>query len=101
MDMNEKKLKKVLKDSVTNDKIRTGTKEVLQHIKGTNLILTSTSVSGDYLDRVKKLSEESNIPLYNFSGNSTLLGRLCGLSYRTNMVSLKNVSEEDIKSILS
>ena len=38
--MNEKKLRKVLKDSVTNDKIRTGTKEVFQNIKVNNLILT-------------------------------------------------------------
>jgi large subunit ribosomal protein L30e len=99
--MNEKKLRKVLKESVTNDKIRTGTKEVFQYMKGTNLILTSTSLSDDSLEKVKKLSEESNISLYNFPGNSTLLGRLCGLSYRTSIVSLKNVSEEDVNSILT
>ncbi len=99
--MNEKKLRKVLKESVTNDKIRTGTKEVFQYMKGTNLILTSTSLPDGSLEKVKKLSEESNISLYNFPGNSTLLGRLCGLSYRTSIVSLKNVSEEDVNSILS
>ena len=32
--MNEKKLKKILKDAVTEKKIKTGTKEVLQYIKG-------------------------------------------------------------------
>ena len=99
--MNERKLRKDLKDSVTNDKIRTGIKEVIQYIKGTNLILTSTSLPPNSLERVKKLSEEGNISLYSFPGNSTLLGRLCGLTYRTSMVSLKNVSEEDVKSILS
>ncbi len=98
--MNEKKLRKVLRESVTNEKIRTGKKEVFQYMKGTNLILTSTSLPDDSLEKVKKLSEESNISLYNFPGNSTLLGRLCGLSYRTSIVSLKNVSEEDVNSIL-
>ena len=33
--MNEKKLKKILKDAVTNKKLKTGSKEVLQFIKGT------------------------------------------------------------------
>ena len=99
--MNEKKLRKVLKDAVANDKIRTGTKEVFQYIKGTNLILTSTSLPVDSLERVRKLSEESNISLYSFPGNSTLVGRLCGLTYRTGVVSLKNVSEEDVNCFVS
>jgi large subunit ribosomal protein L30e len=99
--MNEKKLKKVLKEAVANDKIKTGTKEVFQYIKGTNLLLTSTSLPGHSLEKAKKLSEDSNISLYDFPGNSTLLGRLCGLSYRTSIVSIKGVSEDDVKSILS
>jgi large subunit ribosomal protein L30e len=99
--MNEKKLKKILKDAVTNKKLRTGAKEVLQFIKGTNLILLSNSLPVSTLDKIKKLSEESNIPLYQYPGNSILLGRLCSLSYGASIVSLKNVSEEEISSILN
>jgi large subunit ribosomal protein L30e len=99
--MNEKKLKKILKDAVTNKKLKTGSKEVLQFIKGTNLILTSISLPVSILDKVKKMSEEGNISLYQYPGNSVLLGRLCSLSYRTSIVSLKNVSEDEINSILT
>ncbi len=99
--MNEKKLKKILKDAVTNKKLKTGSKEVLQFIKGTNLILTSSSLPVSVLDKVKKMSEEGNIPLYQYPGNSVLLGRLCSLSYRTSIVSLKNASEDEINSILT
>jgi large subunit ribosomal protein L30e len=99
--MNEKKLKKILKDAVTNKKLKTGSKEVLQFIKGTNLILTSSSLPVSILDKVKKMSEEGNISLYQYPGNSVLLGRLCSLSYRTSIVSLKNVSEDEINSILT
>ena len=67
--MNEKKLKKILKDAVTNKKLKTGAKEVLQFIKGTNLILLSTSLPLSTLDKVKKLTEESNIPLYQYPGS--------------------------------
>ncbi len=99
--MNEKKLKKILKDAVTNKKVKTGSKEVLQFIKGTNLLMISNSLSISTMDKIKKLSEESNIPLYHFPGNSVLLGRLCSLSYRTSIVSLKNISEEEVNSILN
>lgn len=99
--MNEKKLKKILKDAVTNKKLKTGSKEVLQFVKGTNLILTSSSLPISTLDKIKKISEEGNIPLYQYPGNSVLLGRLCNLSYRTSIISLKNVSEEDVNSILT
>ncbi|MBA3750488.1 MAG: ribosomal L7Ae/L30e/S12e/Gadd45 family protein [Nitrosopumilus sp.] len=99
--MNEKKLKKILKEAVTDKKLKTGAKEVIQFIKGTNLILTSTSLPGPSLDKVTRLSEESNIPLYNYPGNSILLGRLCSLSYRTSVVSLKNISEDEVNSILN
>jgi hypothetical protein len=52
--MNEKKLKKILKDAGTNKKLKTGSKEVLQSIKGTSLILTSGSLPIPMLDKVKK-----------------------------------------------
>ncbi len=99
--MNEKKLKKILKDAVTNKKLKTGSKEVLQFVKGTNLILTSSSLPISTFDKIKKISEEGNIPLYQYPGNSVLLGRLCNLSYRTSIISLKNVSEEDVNNILT
>jgi large subunit ribosomal protein L30e len=99
--MNEKKLKKMLKDAVTDKKMRTGTKEVLQYIKGTNLILYSNTLPAQTLDKIKKISESSNIPIYRHPGNSISLGRLCSLSYGTSMVSLKNVPEEDVNSILN
>ena len=98
--MNEKKLKKILKDAATEKKIKNGTKEVLQYIKGTNLILYSNNLPVQTLDKIKKISEASNIPLYQHPGNSISLGRLCSLSYGTSMVSLKNVPEEEVNSIL-
>jgi large subunit ribosomal protein L30e len=99
--MNEKKLKKILKDAGTNKKLKTGSKEVLQSIKGTSLILTSGSLPIPMLDKVKKMSEEGKIPLYQYHGNSVQLGRLCSLSYRTSIISLKNVSEDEVNSILT
>ena len=99
--MNDKKLKKILKDAMENKKLKTGAKEVQQSIKGTSLILTSTSLPISTADKIKKLSDENNIPLYKYPGNSSNLGRVCNLTYRTSIISLKNISEDEIASILN
>jgi large subunit ribosomal protein L30e len=98
--MNEKRLQKVLRDAVADNKIRVGSKEVLQYIKGTKLIVLSNSLTTGIIENIKKTAEESNIPIYNYPGNSILLGRLCNLSFRTSVVSLRNISDEDVKAIM-
>lgn len=101
MYMNDKKLKKILKDASENKKLKTGAKEVQQSIKGTSLILTSNSLPESTADKIKKISTENNIPLFNYPGNSVNLGRVCSLAYRTSIISLKNISEDEIASILN
>src|SRR3712207_3065709 len=98
--MHEKRLQKALRDAVADNKIRVGSKEVLQYIKGTTLIVLSNSLTTGIIENIKKTAEESNIPIYNYPGNSILLGRLCNLSFRTSVVSLRNISDEDVKAIL-
>ncbi|VFJ15060.1 ribosomal L7Ae/L30e/S12e/Gadd45 family protein [Candidatus Nitrosocosmicus franklandus] len=97
--MNEKKLAKALKEAAVNNKLKTGFKEVMQYIKGTKLIVLSSSLPHDSETRLKKVAEENNIEVIKYSGNSVLLGRLCSVSYGTSVVSLKNVSEEEISEL--
>ena len=99
--MNEKKLKKILKDGVKDKKIKTGYKEVLQYIKGTNFIVFQYFDPFKPEEKIKKLSEESATSVISYPGNSLLLGRLCSLSYGASVVSLKNVPEEEVKELIS
>jgi ribosomal protein L7Ae-like RNA K-turn-binding protein len=99
--MNDKKLKKVLKDALENKKLKTGAKEVQQAIKGTSLILTSNSLSESTADKIEKISVENNIPIYKYPGNSANLGRACNLTYRASIISLKHISEDEVASILN
>lgn len=97
--MNEKKLGKVLKDAANSNKLKTGFKEVLQYIKGTRLLVVSKSLPEDSLEKLRKIAEESKVDIINYPGNSVSLGRLCSLSYGTSVVSLKNVTDEEINEI--
>lgn len=97
--MNEKKLAKILKEAAVNTKLKTGFKEVMQYIKGTKLIVLSSSLPNESEIKLKKIAEESGIEVIEYPGNSALLGRLCSVSYGTSVVSLKNVSEEEISEL--
>lgn len=99
--MNEKKLAKILKEGVKNNKIKTGYKEVLQYIKGTKLIILSKTLTPEKEEKIKKSAVESDISVISYPGNSVLLGRLCSLAYGTSVVSLKNVSDEEVKELIS
>lgn len=99
--MNEKKLAKILKEGVKNKKIKTGYKEVLQYIKGTKLIILSKTLNTEKEEKIKKSAGESVISVISYPGNSVLLGKLCSLSYGTSVVSLKNVSDEEVKELIS
>ena len=70
-------------------------------MKGTSIVLTSSSLPSETLGNIKKTSRQSNIPIYQHSGNSISLGRLCSLSYPTSVVSLRNVSQDDVDTILN
>ncbi|HSA75198.1 MAG TPA: ribosomal L7Ae/L30e/S12e/Gadd45 family protein [Candidatus Nitrosocosmicus sp.] len=97
--MNEKKLAKTLKEAAVSNKLKTGFKEVMQYIKGTKLIVLSSSLPLDSELQLMKIAEESGIEVIKYSGNSVLLGRLCSVSYGTSVVSLKNVSDEEISQL--
>ena len=96
-----KTLEKIVKNAITDNKYKSGTKEVLHSMRGSKLIVMSTSVA--LKDRLK-LEEEaktSNIPIYWFQGNSVQLGKLCNKPFRINILSLKSGSDEDINSLIS
>ena len=97
--MNEKKLAKTLKEAAVSNKLKTGYKEVMQYIKGTKLIVLSSSLPLDSEMQLMKISEDSGIEVIKYPGNSVLLGRLCSVSYGTSVVSLKNVSDEEISEL--
>jgi large subunit ribosomal protein L30e len=97
--MNEKKLTKLLKEAAANHKLKTGFKEVMQYIKGTKLIVVSNSLPLESETKLKEIAAEGGIEVIHYSGNSVLLGRLCSVSYGTSVVSLKNVSDEEISEL--
>jgi large subunit ribosomal protein L30e len=96
-----KTLEKVVKSAIAEKKYKSGTKEVLQSIRGSKLIIISKSISEDDRKKLEKQAKSLNVPVYFFQGNSVQLGKLCNKTFRISIVSLKSGSNEDIRSIIS
>jgi large subunit ribosomal protein L30e len=96
-----KTIDKVLKDALGANKYRFGTKEVLQSIKGSKLIILSTSVESENRSKIEEQAKSSNVPVYAFDGNSFKLGKLCNKPFRISIIALKGGTDTQISSILS
>lgn len=95
-----KVLEKILKDALKEDKIMMGTKQVLNSMKNSKLIVLSQSVQKEMFAKIELDAKKEKIPLVNFQGTSVALGRLCGLQFRISTISFTSLSDANIKSIL-
>ncbi len=93
-------LEKILKDALKEDSITMGTKQVLNSMKNSKLIVLSQSIQKEMFVRIESDAKKEKIPLVNFQGTSVALGRLCGLQFRISTISFTSLSDANIKSIL-
>lgn len=95
-----KLLEKVIKDAMEENKCSLGAKEVIGSLKNSKLVVLSESVPQNMLQKIQKNAKNSKVPTLNFKGSSVALGRLCGTQFRISTLSLKTLSETNLKSIL-
>ena len=95
-----KLLEKVIKEAMDDDKCSLGAKEVITSIKNSKLVILSDSVPTNVLQKIHETAKSSKVPTINFKGSSIALGRLCGTQFRISALSLKTLSDTNLKSIL-
>jgi len=95
-----KLLEKALKDAMKEKKRSLGTKQVLNSIKSSKLIVVSQSVPKNTAKTIQEEAKKQKVSTVQFEGTSVALGRLCGLQFRVSTISLTSVSDANIKSIL-
>ncbi|MDH5416137.1 MAG: ribosomal L7Ae/L30e/S12e/Gadd45 family protein [Nitrosopumilus sp.] len=93
-------LEKSLKDAQKEDQLTLGTKQVLNSIKNSKLIVLSQSVNKETIEKIESDAKKEKVPLVNFQGTSVALGRLCGLQFRISTISFTSITDANIKSIL-
>ena len=93
-------LEKSLKDARKEDRLTMGSKQVLNSLKNSKLIVLSQSVKKEMFEKIESDAKKEKVPLVNFQGTSVALGRLCGLQFRISTISFTSIDDANIKSIL-
>ena len=94
-------LEKVIKDAVAADKYKSGVKEVLQSVKSSKLIIVSKSLDPEYRKKLEEQAKSTNVTIYEFSGNSVQLGKLCNKPFRITAIAIKSGTADEISTIVS
>lgn len=95
-----KVLEQVIKDSLSSNKCRIGSKEVLRSVKNSKLIIFTESLSEDVKNQIAQSAKTANVPIYNFNQTSVELGRLCNKPFRVSVISIDSASNSDISGVL-
>ena len=95
-----KLLEKAIKDAIKKRKPTIGTKQVMNSIKTSKLIIISQTISNEKTKKIEKNAKNNNIPILNFEGSSVALGKLCGLQFRVSTISLDSLSNTNAQAIL-
>ena len=93
-------LEKSLKDALKEEKLTMGTRQVMNSVKNSKLIVLTQSVKKEMFEKIESEAKKEKIPLVNFQGTSVALGRLCGLQFRISTISFTSLDDANIKSIL-
>ena len=96
-----KSLEKIIKEALSANKCKIGTRDVLKSLKGSKLIILSRSVPSTIKSKIVSDASAASIPYIIYDGNSLSLGRLCNKPFRVSAISLKIGDVNDIQSILN
>lgn len=94
-----KTLEKIIKDSESTSKYKIGIKEVKSNIKGSKLLILSSTIDSKDKLIIEEKAKEHNVPIYYFKDNSVKLGRLFNKPYKISSISLRNIQDEDIQEL--
>ena len=95
-----KLLEKIIKEAMDEKKCSLGAKVVIGSMKNSKLIILSQSIPKNTLQKIHETATSSKVPTLNFKGSSVELGRLCGTQFRISTLSLKTLSETNLKTLL-
>lgn len=98
--MQRKILEKTLKDAMNENTSILGSKQVLNSIKKSKLVILSQSASRALADKILEYTKKEKVSTLHFEGSSVALGKLCGLQFRVTTLSLTSLSDANITSIM-
>lgn len=82
------------------NKCKVGSKEVLNSIRSSKLLVLSNTVESNVKSQMVKEANSSEIPILEFRGNSVALGRICNRPFRVSAIALKVGDDKEIQQLV-
>jgi large subunit ribosomal protein L30e len=98
--ISEKDLEKTLRTVIKTGKYIIGAKEVSKSIKGSKVIIYSSSLSKDMVLEVVNTCKSLSIPFIEFKGTPVELGRICGKQFPISAIAIKSPGEVDLSPLI-
>jgi large subunit ribosomal protein L30e len=96
-----KNLEKTIKEAISSNKCKIGTREVMGSIKGSKLLVLSDSLMDTDKSKILEEAKAAQVPTLQYNGNSVQLGRLCNKTFRISAISLKIGNDNEIQELLN
>ena len=93
-------LSKVLKEAMKGGKYTVGAKETIYGMKGAKALLLTRSVPAGLSAKLREEAAKHNVTVVDLPITSAEMARMVGRPFSVSAVSLRSVSEADIKQIM-
>jgi len=93
-------LSKVLKEAMKGGKSVVGAKESIAAIKGSKAVLCTKSIPPTLGAKLREEAKKHGVPVVELPQSSVELARMVGRPYKVSAMTLKNVSDSDVKQLM-
>ena len=92
-------LSKVLKDAMKGGKSAFGAKESLAAVKGSKAVLCTKSLPPALGAKLREEAKKHSVPVVELTQSSAELARMVGRPYKVSAMTLRGVSDSDVKQL--
>lgn len=93
-------LSKVIKDALKGGKSAMGAKEVISSMKGSKAVLCTRSIPQGLGSKIREEAKKQGVQIIELPHSSADLARLVGRPYKVSAMTLRSISESEIKQLM-
>lgn len=94
-------LSKVIKEAMKSGRYSLGTRAVISEMKGSKLVICAKSLPGEIGQKLRAEAVKNGVNVIDIAKSSSELGRMVGRPFRISAMSLRSVSEQELRQLAS
>ena len=98
--MDNKSIASAVKVAMKSGKVVFGERTSLRTLKSSKLVVASSSLPLDELQKASEACKEADVPLLLFEGSAVELGAAAGRPFSVKVLSIKSAGDADLSKLL-